>query len=87
MNIFHFLLFTFVTHFNILKVCTNCTRVYVQKDIFKTFLDELIAATSKLKIGNPFDEDTIIGAVINTDHGNKILQYINSAVHEVICSF
>lgn len=60
--------------------------MYVQKDIFETFLNELIEATSKLKIGNPFNEDTTVGAVISMDHGNKILKYINTAVHEV-CLF
>lgn len=85
-NIINLSLLSFIRHFNILKVCTNCTRVYVQKDIFEIFLNELVEATSKLKIGNPFDEDTVVGAVINMDHGNKILKYINSAVHEV-CLF
>lgn len=60
--------------------------MYVQKNIVEAFLNELIEATSKLKIGNPFDEDTIVGAIISMDHGNKILKYINSAVHEV-CLF
>lgn len=47
------------------------------------FTKDLVAATSNLKVGNPFDEDTFVGAVINEDHGNKIMKYINSAVVEV----
>lgn len=64
------------------EVCTNCTRVYVQKSILEDFTNQLVAMTEKLKIGNPLDEDTFVGAIINEDHGNKIMKYIKSAVVE-----
>ncbi|GIY35585.1 4-trimethylaminobutyraldehyde dehydrogenase [Caerostris extrusa] len=43
---------------NIVQVCSNCTRVFVQKSVLKEFTDNLVNSTKKLKIGDPFDEDT-----------------------------
>ncbi|KFM77685.1 4-trimethylaminobutyraldehyde dehydrogenase, partial [Stegodyphus mimosarum] len=64
------------------EVCSNCTRVFVQKPILKEFTQLLVSATKKLKIGDPLDGDTTVGAVINENHGNKIMSYIESAKKE-----
>ncbi|GFW69624.1 4-trimethylaminobutyraldehyde dehydrogenase [Trichonephila clavipes] len=64
------------------EVCSNCTRVYVQKSILKEFTEHLVKSTKKLKIGDPFDENTKVGAVINEKHGNKIMKYIDLAEKE-----
>lgn len=64
-------------------MCSNCTRVYVQKSVLEAFIKSLVAATEKLNVGNPFEDDTLVGAVINESHGNKILKYIDTAVSEV----
>ncbi|KAF8797179.1 4-trimethylaminobutyraldehyde dehydrogenase like protein [Argiope bruennichi] len=63
-------------------VCSNCTRVYVQKPILNQFIDSLVNATKKLKIGDPFEKDTKVGAVINEKHGDKIMDFINIARKE-----
>ncbi|CAL1276477.1 unnamed protein product [Larinioides sclopetarius] len=64
------------------EVCSNCTRVYVQRPILNQFIDSLVSATKKLKIGDPFEEDTKVGAVINEKHGKKIMEFINIAKKE-----
>ncbi|XP_054712595.1 4-trimethylaminobutyraldehyde dehydrogenase-like [Uloborus diversus] len=64
------------------EVCTNCTRVFVQKTILKEFTKRLLEATKKLKVGDPMSEDTMVGAVISEAHGNKIMDYIDSACKE-----
>ncbi|XP_071445776.1 4-trimethylaminobutyraldehyde dehydrogenase-like [Hetaerina americana] len=64
------------------EVCSNGTRVFVQKGIYKEFLKNLIEATNKLKIGDPFDEDTTVGATITKEHAEKVLSYIESAKSE-----
>ncbi|KAF2343724.1 Aldehyde dehydrogenase domain, partial [Trinorchestia longiramus] len=40
------------------QVCSNGTRVFVQRSIIAQFTEQLVAATKKLKIGDPFLEDT-----------------------------
>ncbi|XP_064122266.1 4-trimethylaminobutyraldehyde dehydrogenase-like isoform X2 [Macrobrachium nipponense] len=64
------------------QVCSNGTRVFVQRSIFKEFVKRLVDATSKMKIGNPFAEDTTVGATIHEDHARKVLSYISKAKEE-----
>jgi len=51
--------------------CSACSRVYVQKSIAPKFLERLVAKTSALKIGKPWEKDTYIGPVINEDAVKK----------------
>lgn len=70
------------------EVCSNCTRVFVERSIAENFVDALLKATNKLVIGNPFNDTTTVGAMITEDHGKKVLQYIESARNEgarVLC--
>lgn len=65
------------------QVCSNGTRVFVQRTIADEFIRQLVSATNKLKIGDPFAEDTTVGATIHEDHAKKVLSYITSAKEEV----
>lgn len=60
-------------------VCSNGTRVYVHENIAASFLEVLVKATQRLKIGNPHDATTTIGATISREHAQKVLGYIEEA--------
>jgi len=45
--------------------CSACSRVYVQKDIARPFVEKLVAKTKTLKIGKPWEKDVFISPVIN----------------------
>jgi len=64
------------------QVCSNGTRVFVHRSIAKEFKEKLVKATLDLKIGDPMDEDTRVGATISKNHSEKVLGYIDSAVEE-----
>ena len=51
--------------------CSACSRVYVQKSIANKFLERLVAKTSTLKIGKPWELDTYIGPIINDEAVKK----------------
>jgi aldehyde dehydrogenase family 9 protein A1 len=69
--------------FNQGQVCTNATRVFVQRGILEKFTQELLkACEEKLKVGDPLNEETRVGANINEFHMNKILGFIESAKEE-----
>ena len=55
----------------------------MHRSILKEFTDKLVAATRNLKIGDPVDDDTRIGATMSKSHAEKVLGYIDSAVKEV----
>ncbi|WP_190817665.1 L-piperidine-6-carboxylate dehydrogenase [Saccharopolyspora pogona] len=46
--------------------CTTLRRIIVHEDIAEELLDRLTAAYAKLPIGNPFDDGTLVGPLINT---------------------
>ena len=45
--------------------CTSTRRVIVQEKIADTLVDELINAYKQVKIGNPLDEDVLMGPLVN----------------------
>jgi betaine-aldehyde dehydrogenase len=64
------------------EICTNCTRVYVHKDIHDAFLKLLIARTRKLKVGDPLAAETQVGALISRPHMDRVLSYIEAGKAE-----
>ncbi len=64
------------------EICTNCTRVFVHDDIYDRFLDILVERTRKLRVGDPLDPKTQIGALISRPHMDRVLGYIASGKAE-----
>ena len=64
------------------QVCSNAARVFVQRGIYLEFLQAFKDQTMKMKIGDPFNEGTTVGATITKEHAEKVLGYIKSAVDE-----
>jgi len=58
------------------EVCSNGTRVYVEAPIKVAFLEKLLARVAKMRIGDPMDPDTHVGALISRQHMDKVLSYI-----------
>jgi len=46
----------------------------------------LVARTKAMKIGNPLNDDTTVGATISREHAEKVLAYIDKAKQEVTLS-
>lgn len=61
------------------QVCSNGTRIFVQRGIYKDFLREFVAQAKKMKAGDPLKDDTTIGATIHKEHAEKVLGYIERA--------
>jgi len=58
------------------EVCSNGTRVYVERSVLPAFVERLVARTRTLRVGNPLDVDTQVGALISQAHMEKVLGYI-----------
>ena len=58
------------------EVCSNGTRVFVQRRIKAAFLERLRARTAALIIGDPVDPRTQVGALISEAHMQRVLAYI-----------
>jgi betaine-aldehyde dehydrogenase len=64
------------------EVCTNCTRVFVQRGIADKFLARLKERTILLRVGDPMNPDTEVGALISEAHTAKVMDYIASGISE-----
>jgi betaine-aldehyde dehydrogenase len=58
------------------EVCSNGTRVFVQRRIKEAFMERLKARTAALVIGDPLDPRTQVGALISEAHMQRVLDYI-----------
>ena len=58
------------------QVCSNGTRVFVQRSIKAAFLKRLVARVGAMRIGDPMDPQTQVGALISEQHMHKVLSYI-----------
>lgn len=61
------------------EVCTNGTRVFVHESLYDDFISQLKRRTEKLIIGDPTDINTQVGALISTDHLDKVMSAIGDA--------
>ncbi|WGL59519.1 betaine-aldehyde dehydrogenase [Pigmentibacter sp. JX0631] len=64
------------------EICSNGTRVFVHQKIKDKFTDYLLNKVSKLKVGDPFDQNTKLGALISKEHFNKVMGYIEKGKSE-----
>jgi betaine-aldehyde dehydrogenase len=58
------------------QVCSNGTRVFVQRSIKAAFLKRLVARASAMRIGDPMNPETQVGALISEQHMHKVLSFI-----------
>ena len=65
------------------EICTNGTRVFVQKSAYPCFIEKLVQRTSQNIIaGDPMDPSTNFGALISLKHFNIVLDFINIGIKE-----
>jgi acyl-CoA reductase-like NAD-dependent aldehyde dehydrogenase len=60
--------------------CVNGTRLLIERTIYDRYLQMLGAVAGHIKIGDPFDQATIMGPVISEAALNRILGEVNKAV-------
>jgi len=61
------------------QVCISTQRVYVHRKVYERFLELLAAEVSSLKVGNPLDEFTELGPMIEGKEVERILLWIDEA--------
>ncbi|MBV9727272.1 MAG: betaine-aldehyde dehydrogenase [Gammaproteobacteria bacterium] len=58
------------------EVCSNGTRVFVQRSVREEFIERLRVRTAAMRIGDPLDPATQVGALISAEHMQKVLGLI-----------
>jgi acyl-CoA reductase-like NAD-dependent aldehyde dehydrogenase len=60
--------------------CTAGSRLFLHEDIFDSFLGKLEKKTTALRIGDPLDEKTDIGTIINNKQFTKVCKYVEEGL-------
>ena len=68
--------------FNQGQVCSAGSRIFVQEDFYDEFIGKAVAAFEKVKVGNPLDPSTQMGAQVSEQQLKKILSYIEIGKNE-----
>jgi acyl-CoA reductase-like NAD-dependent aldehyde dehydrogenase len=64
--------------------CISVQRIYVARDVYDEFIGEFIPKVEALKVGDPAEEDTDVGPVIDEDARTRILEWIEATSGDVL---
>jgi vanillin dehydrogenase len=62
------------------QICMSANRVLVHESVFDDFVDRYVAKVSTLKVGNPRDEDTVIGPLITAKQAENLNAMVDRAI-------
>ncbi|MEM8765169.1 MAG: aldehyde dehydrogenase family protein [Bacteroidota bacterium] len=72
----------FGVYFNMGECCNSGSRLLVHESIGEEFTRRVIALSKKVKVGNPLDETTKVGAIISKEQLDKVLGYVEDSAKE-----
>jgi aminomuconate-semialdehyde/2-hydroxymuconate-6-semialdehyde dehydrogenase len=61
------------------EVCLCGSRIYVERPIFDEFVQRFVEATKELKVGDPQEKDTNVGALVSKEHYERVMSYVQIA--------
>ncbi len=64
--------------------CISVQRIYVQRDAYDGFVERFLPQVEALKVGDPADEDTDVGPVIDEDARERILRWVGESGGELL---
>lgn len=70
------------------EICLCGSRIFIEKSIYEKFKAAFVERVKSLKVGDPNDSSSNLGAIVSLQHKQKILSYIELAKQEggiVLC--
>jgi len=64
--------------------CISVQRIFVAEAVWDAFVDEFVPQVEQLVVGDPADEQTDVGPVIEEGERNRILEWIAASKGEVL---
>lgn len=61
------------------QTCISVQRVYVHEDVYDRFASELVRRVDALVVGDPLDEATDVGPVIDTSNADRVGEWLDEA--------
>lgn len=66
----------FAIFFNQGQICTAGSRLFVQESIYDAFMDKLLNKIASLRVGDPTQNTTQIGALVSEEQYEKVSRYL-----------
>ena len=67
-------------YFNSGQSCCGIERIYVQKPLFKPFVEGFVELARQYKLGNPLEKETSLGPLVRTQAADAVRAQIRQAV-------
>lgn len=64
------------------QICLCGSRIFVERLIYEKFKKDFVERTKNLKVGDPSDASSKMGAVVSKAHQEKVLSYVELAKNE-----
>lgn len=64
------------------QICLCGSRIFVEESLYETFKKDFVAKVAELKVGNPFDDTSNLGALVSKAHLEKVKSYIEIGLEE-----
>ncbi|MGB2914841.1 MAG: aldehyde dehydrogenase family protein, partial [Pyrinomonadaceae bacterium] len=64
------------------EICLCGSRIFVERPLYEQFKTDFVERAAALKVGDPLDPDTDVGAIVSKPHFEKIMSYIDLAKTE-----
>src|SRR5690606_20752062 len=64
------------------EICLCGSRIFVERPIYERFKAAFVERVAALKVGDPADPATDVGAIVSKQHFDKIMSYIELAREE-----
>ncbi|MDX1582432.1 MAG: aldehyde dehydrogenase [Thermoanaerobaculia bacterium] len=64
------------------EICLCGSRIFVERAIHDDFVERFVEETRKLRVGDPREDATDVGAVISAAHREKVERYVRLAEEE-----
>lgn len=64
------------------QICLCGSRIFVQQEVYDSFLSEFKTATENLTVGDPQDGATFMGPLVSRQHFDKVKSSIDFAISE-----
>ncbi len=64
------------------EICLCGSRLFVERPIYDKFKRDFVTRVSALKVGDPLEADSDVGAIVSNQHFDKIMSYVDLATKE-----
>lgn len=64
------------------EICLCGSRIFIERPLYERFRKDFVERVAALKVGDPLEPDTDVGAIVSKPHFDKILSYIELAASE-----